>query len=464
MNLNTDQLLPKLRTALERIKSQNPEQFYAWKITIKHYQSLQTLMLGTQKSGFETYQNRDVLDHSYQIDVYSRHGTPRVMGDSTFSIDPLDNLESQVQKTFNNSLLVGNKSWDLPTELNGIYEKVTTVDPMIAEGINIAHQKMQEQINTKLKTITKLQVNSGELYTNLITTYFETSMGLSGQKASSEIYFEMAMEKLPLPNTQEVLKYKKALSIEDANLPEFIEQAVHETLGINETKIPKTSDHYSILIDGEAISNILSKIVYQLNAQREDDKSPFMKAGDQIFKSEKKSDSDKVTITLDPSTPVMALSTPFTEEGMKPIKAVIVKDDIVTTQVIHHKIGQYLAKTPNYIDGNMLINLGTNNKEQLLKSTDECLEIISFSSLLINPNTLTWSSEIKLGKFYINGKFDCMMKGGVISGDIKENLNNFKFSNIECKINEVGGGYQANRGYIGPDYMLIKSGVKVVGE
>ncbi len=102
--------------------------------------------------------------------------------------------------------------------------------------------------------------------------------------------------------------------------------------------------------------------------------------------------------------------------------------------------------------------------QPLINSTDECLEIISFSSLLINPNTLTWSSEIKLGKLFKDGKFNCMIKGGVVSGDIKENLSNFKLSNIECKINEVGGGYHPNMGYVGPNYMLIKSGVKVVGE
>ncbi|MDD4975129.1 MAG: metallopeptidase TldD-related protein [Bacteriovorax sp.] len=463
MNLSNDPLLPKLRSALEKIKSQNAEKFYAWKISIKHYQSVQTLMLGKEGVGFEKYLNRDVLDHSYQIDVYSRHGNPLVMGNSTFSIDPLNNLESQVQKTFNNSLLVGNKPWDLPSELNGTYELVVTVDPVILESLTFAHTKMYNEISHKLKTITKVHVNSGELFTNLLSNYFETSLGLSGQKEKSDIYFEMAIEKLPLPNTQEVLKYKKALSIEDANLSKFIDDAVEETLSITEAKSPKTSDHCTIMIEGEAISSILNSVVFQLNAQREDDKTPFMISGDSLLKSEKKAGSDKINITLDPTTPVMALTTPFTDEGMKPIKAVIVKDDIVATQIVHNRIGQYLHKAPNYIDGNMLVNPGMSTKEELLKSIPECLEVLSFSSLLINPNTLTWSSEIKLGKLYKNGTFDCMIKGGVVSGDIKENLTDFKFGNSEIRINEVGG-YQGAKGYVGPNCMLIKSGVKVVGE
>jgi hypothetical protein len=283
MNLSNDPLLPKLRSALKKIQSENIGKFYAWKISIKHYQSLQSLMVGKTEVGFEKYLNRDVLDHSYQIDVYSRHSDPMVMGNSTFSIDPLSDLESQVQKTFKNSLLVGNKPWDLPSKLNGAYEKVITVDPIIAESLTIAHNKMFNVINDKLKTITKVHVNSGELFTNLLSYYFETSLGISGQKENSNIYYEMSIEKLPLPNTQEVLKYKKAISIEDANLPQFIDEAIEETLSITEAKIPKTSENCTIMIDGEAISSILSSVVSQLNAQREDDKTPFMTSGDSLF-------------------------------------------------------------------------------------------------------------------------------------------------------------------------------------
>ena len=189
-----------------------------------------------------------------------------------------------------------------------------------------------------------------------------------------------------------------------------------------------------------------------------------MSKGDSVLKNEKQGGSDKINITLDPTIPVMALTTPFTNEGMKPIKAEIIKDDIVKEQIIHNRIGQYLGKIPNYIYGNMIVSLGDMTKSELLNSVDECIEIISFSSLLISSNTLTWSSEIKLGKLYKKGKFESMVKGGVVSGDIKENLMNFKFSNSEIKINEVSQGFSATKGYIGPDCMLIKSGVKVVGE
>ncbi len=466
MNLSQDTMLPKLKEALEKVKANNPDHFYAWKIVIQHEKSLQTLMVGKESSPFEKYQNRDVLDHAYKIEVYSRHSDPQAMGNASFTIDPLGDIIAQVENTFSNSLMVSNKPWDLPTKVNGEYETVLTTDPIIAESITSAHERLHLEINDKVKGLDKVKVNSGELFTNLKTTYFEMSTGLAGQKENSDIYFEIALEKLPLPNTQEVLKYKNAISIEDANLSQFIDDLVEETLSITETELPHTSDNATIMIDGESIADLMEELVNQLSANREYDKTPFMSEGDSVLKGEKSASSDKLSLTLDPSVPVMAMTTPFTAEGMKPVKAQVINKDKVTTQLINNRIGQYLGKTPNYIDGNVIVDAGTSSKKEILNSlgSKECIEVLTFSSLLINSNTLTWSSEIKLGKLWKNGKVAAMIKGGVVSGDIKENLTNFRFSNEVTKKNSTGGGFSPASGYIGPNHMLIESGVKIAGE
>ncbi|MBT4792188.1 MAG: hypothetical protein HON90_11500 [Halobacteriovoraceae bacterium] len=466
MNLSQDPMLPKLKEALKKVQTKNSDQFYAWKIIIEDKKSLQTLMVGKELSPFEKYQNRDVQDHSYNIEIFSRHSEPQVMGNAIFTIDPLGDLNAQVEKTFSNSLMVSNKAWDLAKKSNGEYEAVLTNDPVIAESITNAHEKLLLEIDDKVKTLDKVKVNSGELFTNLKTTYFEMSTGLAGTKENSDIYFEIALEKLPLPNTQEVLKYKNAISIEDANLSRFINEVVEETLSIKETQLPKTNDNAVIMIDGEAIADLMKELVTQFCASKEYEKSPFMTGGDSVFKGKKISTSNQLNITLDPTVPVMAMSTPFTSEGMKPVKAEIVRDDKVMTQLISNRIGQYLEKEPNYIAGNIIVVQGDSSKEEIINSlgSREFIEILSFSSLLINPNTLTWSSEIKLGKLWKDGKVTAMIKGGVVSGDIKENLSNFKFSNETIKKNNTGGGFYPPSGYVGPNHMLIESGVKIAGE
>ena len=466
MNLSQDSMLPKIKEALEKVKRNNPDKFYAWEIGIKHKKSLQTLMIGKELSPFENYQSRDVLDHSYSINIFSRHSEPQVMGSASFTIDPLGDLDAQVESTFLNSLMVSNRPWDLAKQTNGDYEMVLTTDPVIAENITIAHEKMLLEINDKVRTLDKVKVNSGELFTNLKTTYFEMSTGLAGQKENSDIYFEIALEKLPLPNTQEVLKYKNAISIEDACLSSFIDDVVAETLSIKETQLPKTNDNATIIIDGESIADLMKELVSHLEASKEYDKLPFMSEGDFVFKGNKGSTASKLNITIDPTVPVMAMSTPFTSDGMKPVKAEVIRNDKVITQLINNRIGQYLGKKPNYIDGNIIVDLGESSKEEIINSlgAKECIEVITFSSLLIDSNTLTWSSEIKLGKLWREGKVVSMIKGGVVSGDIKENLSNFKFSNERIRKNNTGGGFYPPSGYAGPSHMLIESGLKIAGE
>jgi predicted Zn-dependent protease len=385
------------------------------------------------------------------------------MGNSIYKIDPLADLEKQILKTFKNSLLVQNKLWELPQKVNEPYEEVLTTDPLIEESIVNAHEIIHERLNNKSKDISQVKINSAELFTHLKTTYTETSFKISGQSKKSEIYFEVAIEQLPGPNTQEVLKYKNALSIEDANLESFIDDAIDEALSITETKLPITSDTTQILVNGETISQLLSSLISQLDANKEYQKLPFLTEGDSITAPGKRPIGETLTLSLDPSIPIMGLTTAFTDEGMKPIKAQVIEKNKVIHQLVHHKMGQYLNRTPNYITGNIVVKEGSNTKEILISKCHECLEIISFASLLIDDNTLTWSSEIKLARLHRKGEATSMIKGGVVSGDLKENFVNFQFDKEIVKINKTSGGFGVPVGYIGPKHMLINTGIKIVG-
>lgn len=451
-------MLSKLKQALAKLEKK--ENFYAWEINVSDAVAIQSLLLGQEEAEFEEYQSRKVFDKSYEVTIYSRQenesDNEQVMGSSTFDIDPLAELDAQLLTTFQHSLLVKNQKWDLPHNANEAYEAVVTSDPLIKEDIEKAHQLSLLDINNTVKTLNKVKVNSAELFTNFATRFFETSFGLTGTKETSDIYFEIALEKQPLPNQQEVLKYKKAINLEEAKLGQFIDETVDETLSIRQTTLPNTSNNASILINAESIASLLFKLIWQLEASSEYTKTPFIPVGDKVYTHDKISGSDILNITLDPTIPLMSHSTPFTHEGMKPQKKKIIADDTVVEQIINHKMGQYLHKEANYIAGNMAIEKGKYTKEELLRLNSECIEILSFSSLLVNFNTLTWSSEIKLGRLYKDGKAIAMIKGGVVSGDIRENLANFNFSDTIEK--------RASQGYQGPAHMLINSGIKIAGE
>ncbi len=286
MQLSKDPLLGRLRDVLKAFQQDNPS-CYGWRISLGYSQSLQSLLLGDEKAGFRSYQEREVIDLSYHIKIYTRYGTPEQMGVSSNTIDPEAPLGDQIKKTFDNAMLSGNPPWDIAQPSGKPFDEVQTADPAIIENIAKEHQRLFSSACVKAQNISAVKINSGELFTSLHTKYFETSTGIIGEKKTSDVYFEIALEKLPLPNDQEVLKYKKAISVEEADLASFILKTVEETLSIQDSEMPITQNNSTILVDAQTISDFFHTLLDQLYADNEYRKSPHLKAGDRIYSGEK---------------------------------------------------------------------------------------------------------------------------------------------------------------------------------
>ena len=138
---------------------------------------------------------------------------------------------------------------------------------------------MQQDVALKAASVSGVQINSAELFSTLTDAYIETSTGIAASKQLSDIYFEIALEKLPLPNTEEVLQYKKALSIAGADLGGFIDEAVAEALDIGDSRMPETTDSATIVVDKHCIASLIEAIETQLDAQAEYKKGPHLVKG-----------------------------------------------------------------------------------------------------------------------------------------------------------------------------------------
>ncbi len=461
MSLGNMPFISDLRAALAASQADLGSQFYGWKLTADQKQSEQSLMLGDSVVGLKPYQKRSVEDLSYTAIVYARQDN--LQGVGSCDIDATQPLAPQIRMAFDNALMSQNPLWDMATPSAEPYAKVQTSDPKLSDNLAAEHAALAKTVAQKAASVSGVVINSAELFTNIDTSYMETSTGIQATQTASDVYFEIALEKLPLPNTQEVLQYRKSVSIDDANLTGFIDEAVQEALGIGETQVPKSQDNACILVDKHSIAAFLSAIEGQLNANAEYRKGPHMVPGDQLNTLTLSADSDQLTVTLDPFIPVMAQSAAFTSEGLPTAKGLMVEQNVVRHQFVDSRMSAYLNKPVNTVSGNMVVALGSVSKQQLIESVPQCIEILSFASLLVNDNTLTWSSEIKLGKLYENGRFVGMLKGGVVSGSIRENLSDFRLSNQSCHLNNVASTFESAIGYVGPNALLIKAGVKIAG-
>ena len=93
----------------------------------------------------------------------------------------------------------------------------------------------------------------------------------------------------------------------------------------------------------------------------------------------------------------------------------------------------------------------------------QVLEILQFSALFADPNSGTFSSEVRLARLYDNvSGAVTYLKGGSLSGSFTENFKAARFSSERVKQSHFSSGSPVGQGYYGPEYVLL-SDVSVVG-
>ncbi len=482
--LEQDPFYIQLKQTLQSRLEKDQPRFHAYSVTIRKSRSLQNLLIGDDETGIQSYQDRDVDELSYSMTVYSRHGEQNEnMGQFYMSLDPMTPLEEQIQMAFEGSLMVCNPPWTLAKPPEKGYMNVINHDPTIMENQEAVRTRLLSEIASCARNLKEVKLNSAELYVNLSESLTQTSGGLTLPEASTDIYFEAAMEqskgvfahdihakkaanegKLNF-NTQEVHRYFKGVTVAEMDVPGYFHLMEEETLSLGATLLPMTSQNATLIVDEEVIASFLNAIQDQLSADAEYNRFPHLLPENAIARSSDggKVDGDLLNLTLDPLIPSMVKSTPFTSEGLAAQKADVIVNGIVKHQIIGNRMGQYLKKEPNGIAGNHLVPAGNYTKSELIAMEPECIEILSFSSLLINPRTLTWSSEIKLGRLYRDGKAVALLKGGVASGDIREHLLSMRFSSNIVTRNAPADSWHSAVGYKGPDAMLIRRGARIAG-
>ena len=462
MSLKEDPLYRDLIDRLEELRAEEVS-FTAWSATIRRSRSLQSLLIGEARSGFVPYQERSVEDISYLVQLYVSHGSPVVMGTASLILDPLKPFREQIREGLQNAAMVSNPPWELPGVPEEPYPEVLTADPEIFEHPREAAERFLERACQGALSFSDVRFNSAEFYLNHREEHRETSTGLNLPDLRTDFYFEAACEKLPGPNTQEVHRYRKGVRLSELDPVEMLSDMRQEALSSGKTELPATGKNVCLMVDADVISDWLNALVEQLHGSAEYNGGPFLAPGAPVYEGPVLPDSELLQLDLDPFLEAMVESRAFTPEGLPAAGDRIIESGIVRQQIISHRMGQYLNRAPNRICGNFVVPSGKKTRQELLDSTEECLEILSFSSLLINPRTLTWSSEIKLARKYRKGQEVAMVKGGVASGSIRAHLASALFSSGQIVRNAVADTWHPSIGYRGPSHMLVRAGVNIAG-
>lgn len=467
--LEADPIVRQLRSALEAASAPEAEPcpLHAWTMTVTLRRGDQRLLhAGSDNALTVSTLRENIREKSLSIQVYIQHPDTDALGTASLTVDPLRSLADQIADAARAALTNQNPPWELPGPPAEPFRTVRTVDERLLEDPVAVTDELVRVADGACRRLSGVKVNYAELFVNTSLKLTLTSTGLRLPRMGSDLYFEVAMEKLPLPNTQEVHNYRKSLDAQGLALAEFLNEAAEETLSLDKVELPPTDESAVVLIHAPDINRILHGLLDQCEAAREYNRLPFLSVGERIAVGEAVPDNEPLHIRLDPFVDLMARTTAFTGEGLPAREGFIIEEGVIKAQRISNRMGAYLGREPNGLTGNIVMPAGKTPLDELRRGADRVIEIVSFSSLLVNPDQLTWSSEIKLGRLHertADGWTVRPVKGGIVSGNIRENLSDCRWSRELGRHNSTADIFSGPEGYIGPAAWLVKSGVTISG-
>ena len=404
------------------------------------------------------HQSRRVDGEAFLLSVYTPAEDETQVGTAMLDLVPYRPVDQQLAEAVELSRGSLNRSWTLAGVPAVPPAPVITCDPEIRDNPESVMATIERQFTAAMEAAKECQLNSAELFVNYSLSTLSNSEGLAYDVENSDLYIEAAMERAGTENDKEVHEYATSVNITDLDVAGFVARCALQVAVLGDSEEPDTADAASILIAKDALAQMLDAVVQQLNCANEYLRLPFMKAGDTFGGGE----GDALQLRLDPTLPCMALSCAYGIDGLPARPGVLVENNRVVDRVVGNRFGQYLDLEPNGLAGNIVVEPGTLTVESL-KGTDYT-EVIKFSSLLIDSRKLTWSSEIKLGRHVAADGTATLVKGGVVSGNLKENFDGCRFSSTLATVSVPASGFSGALGYRGPDALFITRGVSIAGK
>ncbi|MBL8992918.1 MAG: hypothetical protein JNM63_06225 [Spirochaetia bacterium] len=455
----------KIEALLSDFKKREPR-LEAYEITVFEKRSEQRLLFGMEnENGLDVSTARyDIFERSFSVQIYTRTAV-NSMGLASSQIDPMGDLKKQLQSTFEASLATANPAWDLPLPAPAKKTGLRECDPALVADLRGGADRLVLAADAETRKLSGVHVNYAELFVNHTRFLHRLSTGIQNEREITDLYFEIAMEKLPLPNTQEVHNNVTSVDEKGLALPEFIRRTAEEARSLGEVSIPETSSETVILLGADDLNILFHTLLAQLDRAQEYYARPFIREGEWISRSEPA--GDPLTLRLDPHLDFMAESRVFSGEGIPTTGGTLVEKSRVAGRTSTHRIARYLGLEADGVSGNVVVNAGSRSKEELLRLAPRVIEVKAFSSLLSSGDSLTWSSEIK---FAVEHRVENgvatkrYLKGGVLSGNLRENLQSLFFSRETEVSSRVADSYHAAMGYVGPAWALILKGVSLSGK
>lgn len=412
-------------------------------------------------------QDREVHTQNIQLKLFVHlENKPGRQGEISKKLFPSLPLAAQLDSAVEAARQTDHQSWNLPKELPARVPQVKSTDPRMAEDLQRVMGEMTDRIEKCVGQKREADFNSAELFLSVHHQELHLSSGLVHRSSQSRIYSEAAYSygrpgKDGKPESDEYLNTRWAVTMDDLPVEELFAGTADRARHSLDT-IKPTTGRYSVIVDADVLATLFNNQVTQLSSSNAYHGLPFVKPGDELITG---LTGDPITLMLDPSLEYGADTTALSETGLVQVPFKLVDRNRVIATSTDKRYSDYLSTPITTVRGNVVVEPGTLSHEELARQAPLVIEILQFSGLFADPNSGTFSSEIRLAKLYDNRAGQpkvSWIKGGSVSGSFRDNFRGARFSKNRVKRAMFHSNQSAGEGYYGPDYALL-SDVSIVG-
>lgn len=367
--------------------------------------------------------NRACDSEEYVVKVFAdfNEGDTKYKGDATCTIGASDSeaeIRQKLEKAALSASFVKNPWYDLPENDDSPVLKPVTF-PTIAE--------LKAQFANLHKIIYKAypyqsKVNSCELFASQSYYHVLSSKGVDVNFERSAFSMELVTESEIGKEPVEIFKPYNLSRLDLQKVESIVDKQLMETEGrALATRNPKM-ENMRVILSGDAVEEFLYFYWEQANASSIYQKSSRAELG-KAFQSE--SAKESLTMRINPALVNAINASPVDSEGKK-LKAYTLFDKGVVKNIVGNaKFSHYLG-VENL--GNCNIFAVEAGKESLTSYMQgEYVEILGFSSFLMDSTTGDFGGEFRLAKHIKDGKVS-YITGGSISETVFDVQDSMHFS------------------------------------
>ena len=445
---NQEELLKKLN------EKKSAGIIYQWSLTTEKTNREEAYFIQSEKKdSVEIDQSRSIQEDTTSLRLEIDKGEK--LGSAAGRLHHNTDIEEQIESLVQAARLGEEKKWSLgaASPKSETSSSIHQSDPIVWESPQAAMKLFSQNMIQAIQDVGVESFNSSELFISKKKQNLFLSNGFEGERLSSEIYTELCFSATANQDSAEFLLTKSAGSYKQIDFKALCRESLENaTAMLKEPRTPP-SGNYHVIIDLENLASILiAGLLPQLNGTHKYFGRPFLEKGTEVIPS---FDGGDFRLWLDPNVKHAFCSKGFDEYGTLQKKTLLIEKNTVVENLNNRKISSYLKVPETSSVGTIVLEpKNAKNITELQHSKEKVLQILQLSSMEIDSDSLTFSSEIRLAYLHDKkNKSKTVIKGGSISGSFKENFKQVQWCSNQQLFNNIHYGTPLS--YYGPSHALL---------